>query len=107
MFIKQFRSSWVRVPDPLRPGKRTDEERLLPTGASSISHDGKTYEAGEDGWFEVPAHVGAHLLSFLHPGSERFCTPAEVDETPAAAVAAPAAAPAVAQARPRTRKTDS
>jgi hypothetical protein len=80
MFIKQFRSAWARVPDPLRPGKRTSEERLVPTGATSISHEDERYTADEAGWFDVPDHVGAHLLNFRHPGSERFYQPHDVSE---------------------------
>lgn len=34
------------------------------TGANVISHDGVTYEPGEDGAFDVPEQVGAALLRF-------------------------------------------
>lgn len=80
MYIKQFRSQWVRVPDPMRPGRRALEERLISTGATAISHAGQEYRADPDGWFEVPHEVGIALLNFRHPGGERFYTPAEVDE---------------------------
>lgn len=80
MFIKQFRSAWARVPDPLRPGKRALEERLVPTGAHSISHDAASYDADEDGWFDVPDAVGAALKRFRHPDSGRFYEPHEVSE---------------------------
>lgn len=80
MFIKQFRSAWARVPDPLRPGKRALEERLVPTGAHAISHDGQSFEADADGWFDVPDHVGAQLVNFRHPDSSRFYQPHEVSE---------------------------
>jgi hypothetical protein len=80
MFIKQFRSHQVRVPDPLRPGKRVFEDRLIPSGAAAVSLEGRVYEADDDGWIEVPHELGAHLLSMRHPGGERFFTPHEVDE---------------------------
>lgn len=80
MFVKQFRSTWVRVPDPLHPGKRALEERLTPTGATSISHPSGQFQADDDGWFEVPADVASELLGRRHPGGERFYTPAEVNE---------------------------
>ncbi len=48
-YIKQFRSRYVRVPDPLRPGRYASEERLVPTGANSLTFEGKTYSANPDG----------------------------------------------------------
>jgi hypothetical protein len=80
MHIKQFQSRFVRVPDPLRPGRYASEERLIPTGASAISHAGKTYKADGDGWFSVPMDVAKHMLSFRTPGSARFLTDADVGE---------------------------
>lgn len=80
MFIKQFRSTQVRVPDPLHPGRRTFEERIYPTGCSGISDNGVEYTADEDGWIDVPHDVGQRLVSFRHPGGERFYQPHEVDE---------------------------
>ena len=80
MHIKQFRAHEVRVPDPLRPGKRAFETRLLPTGGTSLSHGGKTYEADPSGWFDVPPEVGTALLRFRAPNGERFYTPPDVDE---------------------------
>lgn len=80
MHIKQFRTVYVRVPDPLRPGKRAQEERLYPTGAVSLSHGGVAFDADEDGWFDVPAEVAEDMLKFRHPGGEKFYTPADVDE---------------------------
>lgn len=85
MFVKQFRSTWVRVPDPLRPGRRALEERLIASGATSISHASGNYKADGAGWFEVPADVGAELLrvSARDPQTgavSRFYTPAEVNE---------------------------
>lgn len=80
MFIKQFRTHQVRVADPLHPGKRVFEERLIATGGTSISHGGKTFKADEDGWFDLPDEVGAFFLSFRAPRGEQFFTPEQVDE---------------------------
>jgi hypothetical protein len=80
MHIKQFQSRFVRVPDPLRPGRYAQEERLIPTGASAIAHGGKTYKADADGWFSVPTDVAKAMLSFRTPGSSRFMTDADVGE---------------------------
>lgn len=80
MFIKQFRSVQVRVPDPLRPGKRAFEDRLIATGGVQIGHGGKTIDADEEGWFEVDHETGTHLLSFRSPDGSRFYTPEQVDE---------------------------
>lgn len=80
MYVKQFRSLNVRVPDPLRPGRHAMEERLLATGATSISHDGKSYKANDDGWIDVPVHVGEDVLKGRYPRGERFLTPEEVGE---------------------------
>ncbi len=80
MYIKQFRSVQVRVPDPMRPGKRTFEERLIPTHAGSLSDNGKTITADVDGWFEVDHELSQRLLKIRHPGGERFYTPDQVDE---------------------------
>lgn len=85
MFIKQFRSTWVRVPDPMRPGRRALEERLVPTGTTALSHPSGEYEADRDGWIEVPHDVGVQLCAFAsrdpHGGAvTRFYTPAEVNE---------------------------
>lgn len=35
-------------------------------GATSLSHDGETYDPDEQGLFEVPQHVGEHLTRFEH-----------------------------------------
>jgi len=80
MYIKQFRSHRVRVADPFRPGKKTFEDRLIPAGATSISHEGKTISSDSDGWFEVDAELGKRLLAIHNPGGERFHTPEDVDE---------------------------
>ena len=80
MYLKQFRTVSVRVPDPLRPGRRTFEDRLIPTGCHSVSHEGVTYSADEDDWFEFPPEVGTELLKYRHPGGEKFYSPADVDE---------------------------
>ena len=80
MYVKQFRSLNVRVPDPLRPGRHALEERLLATGATSVSHQGKSYDAGADGWIDVPPHVGEFLVNGRYPRGERFLTPEEVGE---------------------------
>ena len=80
MYIKQFRSRFVRVPDPLRPGRYALEERLVPTGASQVTYDGRTYESNADFWIKVPEHVGAHHCSFRTPSGARFMTDVEVGE---------------------------
>lgn len=85
MHIKQFREHKVRVPDPLRPGKRTFEDRLIPAGAGGIGHDGQSYKADEDGWFDVPPEVGEIMLKRVHRdprtgSTTRFYTPEQVDE---------------------------
>ncbi len=80
MFLKQFRAMQVRVADPLRPGKRTFEERLVASGASGVSHGGKNYAADEDGWIDLPDEVGETVLRVRFPKGERFFTPHEVNE---------------------------
>lgn len=82
MFIKLFKAQQVRVPDPLRPGKRTFEERLIPAGAPSgvLSVQGTNYTADEEGWFDLPGEIAASLLTVRYPGGERFHTPADVNE---------------------------
>ena len=79
-YIKQFRTVQQRVPDPFRPGKKTFEDRMLPTGAHSLSHKGKTITADDDGWFEVSHATAAALMGFRHPGGERFYSPDQVQE---------------------------
>jgi hypothetical protein len=79
-FIKQFRTHQVRVPDPLHPGKRAFEDRLIDCGGSELSGpDGVHYFADEDGWFDVPSEVADHLLKMRHPNGERFYRPEDVD----------------------------
>lgn len=80
MLIKQVRSHFVRVPDPLRPGRYAQEERLLPTGCESINHAGKTYEPVADGWFDLPMDVAETLMRFRGPHGERFLTDADLGE---------------------------
>lgn len=38
----------------------------MTTGTHTVTHDGVTYEAGEDGIFEVPEHVGLELTDFAN-----------------------------------------
>lgn len=80
MLIKQFRALHVRVPDPLRPGRHVMEERLIPTGNTALSHDGKRYTCDAKGWTEVPHEVGETLRNFHGQRGERFMTPEEVGE---------------------------
>ena len=78
--IKQFRSRFVRVPDPLRPGRYASEERLIPTGAEALSFEGRNYRADADGWFRVPTAAAEHFLKFRSPGGARFLTDSDVGE---------------------------
>ena len=80
MFIKQYREQMVRVADPLRPGKRIFEVRLVPAGGSGIKHKGTFFEADDDGWTDVPDEVGNFLRKFRGPKGEKFYTPDEVGE---------------------------
>lgn len=85
MYIKAFREQQVRVQDPLRPGRRVFETRLIPSGASTLSHpDGKGgmdhYEADEDGWLDAPHELAAFVRNFRGPSGERWYTPDEVGE---------------------------
>lgn len=80
MFIKQFRAVQVRVPDPLRPGKRAIEERLITTGCNGVSHGGVFFEADSDGWIDIEREAALHLMSFRGTGGEKFYTPEQVDE---------------------------
>lgn len=75
MFIKHYKEVQIRVPDPLHPGQRVFDTRMDWSGTHAINHEGKTYEADPDGWFDVPDNVAAHLLGF--PG---WRTPDQVDE---------------------------
>ena len=85
MFIKMFREHEVRVQDPLRPGRRTFETRLRPSGAESHGGvDGVEYFADADGWIEVPAEVGTEAVKYRFPDGARFYTPEQVDEEAAA-----------------------
>lgn len=79
-YIKQFRSRYVRVPDPLRPGRYASEERLVPTGANSLTFEGKTYRANPDGWFNVPTRAQEFYLAFRSPNGARFMTDSDVGE---------------------------
>lgn len=74
-FVKHYREVQYRVPDPQRPGHTVFDRRMDASGAETIVHDGQTYKADEDGWFDVPPDVAAHLLQF--PG---WCSPEMVDE---------------------------
>ncbi len=80
MYLKQFRVVQVRVSDPLRPGKRTFEERQMPCGTTSVTWQGKNVEAEDDGWIDLPDACGEHLRSVRYPKGERWLTPAEVGE---------------------------
>lgn len=75
MFIKHFREVTYRVPDPMRPGHSAFDRRMDASGAHQILHNGKEYQADNDGWFDVPDEVGAYFVG--RPG---WCTPEMVDE---------------------------
>ena len=61
-----------------------DEERMSSCGADTLSHGGKEYNVGPDGWIEVPPDVfeAIRRMHHRHPvkGYTRWCTPAEVEE---------------------------
>lgn len=80
MLVKQFRSRFVRVPDPLRPGRYANEERLVPTGATGVSHNGHQHEAIQDGWMKVSEACGHDLCSYRSPSGARFMTDTDVGE---------------------------
>lgn len=80
MYLKQFRTVLVRVPDPLRPGKRAFEERQMPTGVTAVSWHGKQIEAEEDGWIDLPDDCAEHLKSIHYPKGERWLNQAETGE---------------------------
>ena len=80
MYLKQFRTVQVRVPDPMKPSRKTFEDRLIPTGGTQISHGGKIYDADEEGWFDLPFDAANHLASFRSPNGEKFYSPEQVDE---------------------------
>ncbi len=80
MYLKQFRTVLVRVPDPLRPGKRVFEERQMPTGVSSVSWHGKQIAAEDDGWIDLPDDCAEHLKSIHYPKGERWLNQAETGE---------------------------
>jgi hypothetical protein len=80
MYLKQMKTVPVRVSDPLRPGKRTFEDRMIATGATAIVHEGVQYDADEDGWIEVPEAVGAHMQQFRSPEGAKWYTPTQIDE---------------------------
>ena len=80
-----------------------EEERMQSAGADSINHGGKKYEAGDDGWIEVPFDVynAISRMRHKHPagGYTKGGTPNDVDEplrlglVDKAAEVAPPAAP--------------
>ena len=80
MLIKQYRTVQQRVNDPFRPGKKTFEDRMLPTGAHEISHEGNIYTADAGGWFEVSFDAGNALMGFRSPGGVSFFNPDQVLE---------------------------
>lgn len=80
MYLKHFRTVLVRVPDPLRPGKRAFEERQMACGTTSVTFQGQSIEAEEDGWIDLPVECAEHLKSVHYPNGERWLTPAEVGE---------------------------
>lgn len=75
MFIKHFREVTYRVPDPMRPGHSAFDRRMDASGAHRLNHEGKSYEADSDGWFDVPDEVGRFFIG--RPG---WCSPEMVDE---------------------------
>ena len=106
--IKQFRSRYVRVPDPLHPGRYASEERPIPTGAVTLSWEGRTYHADEDGWFQVPTAAAEFYLAFRSPRGARFMTDSDVGEHvrvgTVSADQLPAEEPVAREARPRRAK---
>jgi len=107
MYIKGFKEKQVRVADPLHPGKKVFEQRLIPTGGNSVhTHllcvgkckddcEGRVYRADEgDLWIDVPNEVGAFLRKFRGPQGETLLTPDELDEEVAVGRATPDAADA-------------
>jgi hypothetical protein len=80
MYLKHFRTVLVRVPDPLRPGKRAFEERQMACGTTSVTFKDENFEAEDDGWVDVPTECGEHLHGLVYPNGERWLTPAEVGE---------------------------
>lgn len=59
----------------MRPGRTVFDERLDGDGSTTIAHQGKTYSADPEGWFDVPPEVGAYFCAF--PG---WRTPEQIDE---------------------------
>lgn len=79
--VQMFRFARAKVRGPMGV---YEEERMSPCGTGSVSHDGKEYRAGPDGWIEVPVavHQAIRHHHHVHPlgGYTKWCTPAEVDE---------------------------
>lgn len=82
MYIKHFREVNFRVPDPMRPGHSAFDRRLDWSKTHSITHEGKTYDADSDGWFDVPTEVGVFFVGDgdRNSGKPGWCTPEMVDE---------------------------
>lgn len=80
MYLKLIHTVLVRVPDPLRPGKRVFEERPMPAGTTSVTWQGKSFEAEEDGWIDLPDACFEHLRSVRYPNGDRWMTPSELGE---------------------------
>lgn len=103
MLIKQFRSQYVRVADPLRPGRRTLEERLIPTGASGLSVNGAFFESGPNGWIDAPDPIAADQKQFRTADGRQWYEPHEVDER---ASVEDATVPMPDRAKPKARAAD-
>jgi hypothetical protein len=74
-YLKKFIEIRYRVRDPLRPGQYTFDSRLDGDTVSSISHDGRTYEPDENGWFDLPNEVAA-----FYRARPNWLGPQDVDE---------------------------
>ena len=100
MFITHFNEVMYRTPDPTRPGKTTFAKRMEKSGTNVIVHEGVTYEADDEGWFDVPESVGIFFSS--RPG---WRTPAQVDSEVSAGLVAvndsPVSAKPKVAARPK------
>jgi hypothetical protein len=57
----------VLVRDPLRPGLRTPEERLLPSGAHEVGANGRRYQANENGWIDFGTRVATLTAAAANP----------------------------------------
>ena len=80
MLIKHYTEVLYRVADPLRPGRTTNTGRLVASGATAHSAAGTTFEADEDGWFDVPEDVGRAMCAVRTNGRSGFYAEGAVEE---------------------------